>query len=79
MICVPQGGTPNLSRNIRAIPTPGMYNAPWYSGGFGGGAKRDMPREVFETLSPAGQRVWCVPLADALVVLSWSSLEISFG
>ena len=73
MIRVPQGGTPNLSRNIRAIPTPGVYNAPWYSGGFGGGAKRDMPREVFETLSPAGQRVWCVPLAGALVVLSWSS------
>ena len=27
------GGTPNLSKEVRAIPHPGTFWAPWYRGG----------------------------------------------
>ncbi|MCY3620697.1 MAG: phytanoyl-CoA dioxygenase family protein [Gammaproteobacteria bacterium] len=47
------GATPNLSREIRALPSI-EYSAPWRSGA---GSQKTMPYEVWETLSPHAQRL----------------------
>ena len=36
-------GTPNLSKEVRAIPHPGTFWAPWYRGGE---LKRELPYDV---------------------------------
>ena len=47
------GATPNLSREIRALPSI-EYSAP---GRGGAGFQRTMPHEIWETLSPHAQRI----------------------
>ena len=46
------GGTPNLSDQVRAIPNAEYY-APWFRQPM----NRCMPREIYATLSPHGQRL----------------------
>lgn len=47
------GATPNLSREIRALPSI-EYSAGWRSGA---GFQKTMPYEIWETLSPHAQRI----------------------
>ena len=47
------GATPNLSREIRALPSI-EYSAPWRSGA---GSQKTMPYEIWDTLSPHAQRI----------------------
>ncbi len=47
------GGTPNLSREIRALPNV-EYGAPWFAGDR---RKKTMPHHIWETLSPHAQRI----------------------
>ncbi len=47
------GGTPNLSREIRAMPNV-EYMAPWYQDA---NFQPAMPYEIWETLSPHAQRI----------------------
>ncbi|MDE0038359.1 MAG: phytanoyl-CoA dioxygenase family protein [Gammaproteobacteria bacterium] len=47
------GATPNLSREIRALPSI-EYSAGWRSGS---GSQKTMPYEIWETLSPHAQRI----------------------
>ena len=47
------GATPNLSREIRALPSI-EYSAGWRSGA---GSQKTMPYEMWETLSPHAQRI----------------------
>ena len=56
-----QGGTPNLSEHIRAIPAA-FFSAPWYNpyqpkrdGWATVSHNRMIPPSVFRTLSPEGQ------------------------
>jgi hypothetical protein len=46
------GATPNLSREIRALPNV-EYGAPWFTGRFG----KTMPHEMWDTLSPYAQHL----------------------
>lgn len=46
------GATPNLSREIRAMPNV-EYAAPWFDEGF----EPSMPHEIWESLSPNAQRL----------------------
>ena len=48
------GATPNLSREVRALPNV-EYGAPWLPQGQGG--KPTMPHDVWETLTPHGQHL----------------------
>jgi hypothetical protein len=47
-------GTPNLSREVRAIPHPGTFWAPWFRGGE---IERQLPHRVWQALSPRGQHI----------------------
>ena len=47
------GATPNLSREIRALPSI-EYSAGWRSGS---GSQKTMPHEMWETLSPHARRI----------------------
>ena len=47
------GATPNLSREIRALPNV-EYGAPWLPEG---GGRRTMPHAVWETLTPHGKHI----------------------
>ena len=47
------GATPNLSREVRALPSI-EYSAGWRSGS---GSQKTMPYEIWETLSPHAQRI----------------------
>ena len=47
------GATPNLSREIRALPNV-EYGAPWLPEG---GGRRTMPHAVWETLTPHGKQI----------------------
>ena len=47
------GGTPNLSREIRAMPNI-EYVPPWHPAEY---SRRTMPHELWETLSPHAQRI----------------------
>ena len=50
------GGTPNLSREVRAIPGCG-FTAPWLSSTiFGADLRGILPRAAFDGLSERGQR-----------------------
>lgn len=53
------GGTPNLSGEVRALPNAEFF-APWYRERL----RTSMPREIYETLSPHGQRVCRYIVAD---------------
>ena len=47
------GGTPNLSREVRAIPSV-EYCAPWFAQN-PGACKVSMPRSIYEDLTPRGR------------------------
>ena len=48
------GGTPNLSKEVRAIPHPGTFWAPWFRQGE---LTRNLPHEVWEQLSERGKEI----------------------
>jgi hypothetical protein len=52
------GGTPNLSRSVRAIPSA-VFCAPWFGGAGSKAANSEgsLPRSVWEGLSPRGREV----------------------
>lgn len=54
------GGTPNLSRDVRAMPNVEYY-APWFRSE---GIMRCMPYEQWEKLSPHGQRISRMVVCD---------------
>ena len=45
---------PNLSRDVRAIPHPGTFWAPWFRQGE---LTRNLPYEVWEKLSDRGKEI----------------------
>ena len=55
------GGTPNLSREVRAIPHFGMVCAPW----FNTNTQKALPRSLYEELSPEGQHACRYIVADS--------------
>ena len=57
-------GTPNLSREVRAIPHPGTFWAPWFRGGE---IERQLPHRVWQTLSPRGQHICRCVVGDLCV------------
>jgi hypothetical protein len=57
---VQHGGTPNLSKEVRAIPHFGMVCAPW----FNTNTQKSLPRSQFETLSLEGQHACRYIVAD---------------
>lgn len=60
------GGTPNLSRHTRAIPSAGFL-APWCAPGYRGEPEPCIAGSVFSSLSPAGQRACQLLLAPVAV------------
>jgi hypothetical protein len=51
------GGTPNLSRHVRAIPSA-SYTAPWFNPGSATNSRlRSLPKSVYDTLSSRGRAV----------------------
>lgn len=54
------GATPNLSREVRALPNV-EYGAPWTKGG---DFIKSMPHEIWETLSPHAQKL-CEGITEA--------------
>jgi hypothetical protein len=66
------GGTPNLSRDVRAIPSV-TFTAPWFSTNTATNSRpRSLPRCVFQTLSARGQAVAAdIVCEDDAAPLEW--------
>ena len=72
LACMFQGGTPNLSRHARAIPSAGFL-APWCAPSYRGAPEKCISHPVFHGLSAQGKRVCQLLLAPPAPVAEVSA------